>query len=619
MGTDSNLSPKNDFVGENTLLSSSRALYIRTGLLIAVVILLTYVPPAIAAQVKPQDAALLKQQAAAYAAQVPKTVIELQQFRHTQSIAIEGADGKTGQATLINLHPATNVGYLLRLDWGAATAAAYHLENGDPQQQRLLLDANHPQGLVIAEGKQTSVCDLWGAESHPRLDAARQLRLAYAPLCNAKLYLRNRVKGHRTTLESATDFLRDKVWGGEQLVGLVRDVLFKDAYLVIAVGKPMTGERFLPQAAGAPQPALLDTRVGDRVVGAAQLGIPIQQAVKDGVVPGRWYRARDHAGIYLSLLQPDVIASQIMQHHTTLARPLDPVEATALVYLVAFDLDRFDLGFAMGTEHPRVGWSTRARVKNDALAGPDGIGNIAPLVTTGTINPQDRAATIATFTAGFKRDHGAFRYGELALNNHGSHYGFIEQGVVFSKLQPGLATVFVLDDGSVHMKTWTVGDNQLLVRIKHARQNGVAIVEFDTETQKPVPGPLVGRWGQGNWSGSADKKLRTLRAGICLQERQAGRFLIYGYFSSATPSAMARVFQAYGCRYAMHLDMNALEHTYLAVYRQQGDKVAIQHLIQGMNVLDKAAGEQYVPRFMGYADNRDFFYLMRRAPRRVVP
>jgi hypothetical protein len=75
---------------------------------------------------------------------------------------------------------------------------------------------------------------------------------------------------------------------------------------------------------------------------------------------------------------------------------------------------------------------------------------------------------------------------------------------------------------------------------------------------------------------------------------------------------MARVFQAYDCRYAMHLDMNALEHTYLAVYRREGKNLLVQHLIQGMSVLDKADKGQYVPRFLGYPDNRDFFYVMRR-------
>jgi hypothetical protein len=99
---------------------------------------------------------------------------------------------------------------------------------------------------------------------------------------------------------------------------------------------------------------------------------------------------------------------------------------------------------------------------------------------------------------------------------------------------------------------------------------------------------------------------------VAVQAHLAHRFLIYGYFSSATPSAMARVFAAYRCRYAMHMDMNALEHTYLAVYRRDGGRLLVQHLIQEMNVLDKTEGGQYVPRFLGYADNRDFFYLMRR-------
>ena len=77
-----------------------------------------------------------------------------------------------------------------------------------------------------------------------------------------------------------------------------------------------------------------------------------------------------------------------------------------------------------------------------------------PLVSTGLISPENARRTVATFTGGFKRIHGAFKFGEFASKNYGSHYGFLENGVVFSKLQPGLATVFVLDDGSIQMKTW---------------------------------------------------------------------------------------------------------------------------------------------------------------------
>ena len=38
----------------------------------------------------------------------------------------------------------------------------------------------------------------------------------------------------------------------------------------------------------------------------------------------------------------------------------------------------------------------------------------------------------------------------------------------------------------------------------------------------------------------------------------------------------------------------------------------MQHLIRGMAEVDKSADGAMVPRFVGFPDNRDFFYLMRR-------
>ena len=231
------------------------------------------------------------------------------------------------------------------------------------------------------------------------------------------------------------------------------------------------------------------------------------------------------------------------------------------------------------------------------------------------LSPMEQDRVAATFTGGFKRAHGAFRMSDLAMTNHGSHYGFVENGVVLSKLQPGLATVVVFDDGRVDLRTWTEQDDVLLPLIRHARQNGVAILERAPGSLRAVPGSRVRDWGAGNWSGSADKKLRTLRAGLCLQESQGRPFLIYGYFSSATPSAMARVFEASGCSYAMLLDMNALEHTYMAVYRMQGSRRLTEHLTSGMGAVDGSRDGQPLPRFVSVADNRDFFYLLRRTPR----
>ncbi len=88
------------------------------------------------------------------------------------------------------------------------------------------------------------------------------------------------------------------------------------------------------------------------------------------------------------------------------------------------------------------------------------------------------------------------------------------------------------------------------------------------------------------------------------------RFLVYAIFSDATPSAMARVYQAYQCTYGMLLDMNALEHTYCAVYRRTGSEMAVEHMLHGMGALDKQVGSAVIPRFLGQPDNRDFFYVM---------
>jgi hypothetical protein len=370
------------------------------------------------------------------------------------------------------------------------------------------------------------------------------------------------------------------------------------------------------QFVSGPFPALVDTKYADQLIASNNLGIVPENSDKNGLRPGVWYPVSGNPGIYVSLLQPNLIDSRILESYKTRVNTLDSTEMPSLCYSVAFDLDRYELSYVLGTENPGVGWSRHmlSQMRDPRLPGPDGIARIAPLVATGLVSPPDASRTVATFTGGFKREHGAFKYGDLAQTNHGSHYGFVEKGIVFSKLQPGLATVLVLDNGRIQMKTWEESDNSLLPKIRDARQNGVALVEFDYAARSTIPGALVNRWGPGNWSGSEDMKLRTIRAGVALQQRGGKSYLVYTVFSDATPSAMARVFQAYQCRYAMLLDMNALEHTYLAVYRRSGSQLYIDHLIRGMSQVEKSASGQVIPRFLGYPDNRDFFYVTRRGP-----
>jgi len=398
-------------------------------------------------------------------------------------------------------------------------------------------------------------------------------------------------------------------------VTFVRDTFYKDAFVEqarTAAGGQSSAPRAGPQTARlAPNPASIQpTHLG---IDLTQHGVDGRALVASALAAGRWYPVTGSAGVYVSAVQPKMIEPALLQGDRGVVSAMDSVEADAVDYLVAFDLSHFDLGFALGTDHPRVDWSDRAPDSQRAeSAGPDGIGTTAPLATTGMVNPALLPRVAATFTGGFKREHGAFRYGALSQRNRGSHYGFIEHGTVFSTLQPGLSTLYVLDDGSINMKTWTEADRALLPRIRDARQNGVPLIEYDAASGVSGPGELVNNWGAGNWSGSANDKLRTLRAGACLQDSGGKHYLIYGYFSTATPAAMVRVFQAYGCRYAMHLDMNALEHTYMALYSVAAGELRVQHLIRDMAEVDKKGGTPLAPRFLSFPDDRDFFYLLRR-------
>ncbi len=557
-----------------------------------------------------------------------RSIIDLQPARQSESVELTSTPDSRLTLELLQLNPAINAWLLLTLRPAPPSAPnIYHLENAAPQRQRVALDPTRPgqititaSGATALEGKAlVSHCQLWPGDS---LAQAQRSKRVYAPLCDGRLYLRNPVRGNRSTLEASTEFLRDHVWRGEEIVGFVRREFYQDAFAERAdTASPTTASTTasaasasrLADAPGAPPSARMASN-SPLMLAVAGLGISV--GTQPPLLAGHWYPATGAAGVFASVAQPAALQSDGGR-----SSALDPVEAKALTYLVAFDLTQLELGFALGTEHPRLGWSARARSEIAAIrpdgtggpSGPDGIANALPLVRTGLLSPALQSRVLATFTGGFKREHGAFRYGSLAAVNQASHYGFIEQGVVFSRLVPGLATLYILNDGQVGMKTWQPQDDaRWLAQIRHARQNGVALVEPAADGGPPRFGALVERWGAGNWSGSADEHQRTLRAGACWLEQAGRQFLIYGYFSTATPLAMAHVFQAYGCQYAMHLDMNALEHTYLALYPRLDSRRAVKHLVPGMSVLDKGSGDALLPRFIGFADDRDFFYLLRR-------
>jgi hypothetical protein len=576
------------------------------------------VSPAVssAADVTSLSPDLLSRQWAQFEADEPKSILELQPFRGSARVDFGGDHGPSGHATLLDLNPAIHVWFLLRIELaGRSEPLDYHLENPQPARQRPRLAEEQADAVRITGLTGSEPCELWSRGGRSALDEAAHSGLPYAPVCGARLYLRNPVTGHRTSLERITDFLRDHVYGGEEIISFVKEQVYRDAFLQregVPAGTAACPP--LPSSSSAlPLPAAVTTAAAGRCFVPGSFGLDVAGA-SAGFSPGRWYAVSDLPGIYASSLTPgDMTAEQLSGSEPHVNR-LDAVETQALVYLVAFDLSEFDLHFALGTDHPRLDWSPRPPegVRDPRLPGPDGVGSPAPLIVNGLVPPADVDRTVAAFAAGFKREHGAFRYGALALVNHGSHYGFVQEGTIFSKLQPGLATLIVMNDGRLAMKSWMPGDETSLASIRYARQNGVPLIESDPAHGRAEPGALVNLWGPGNWSGSASEVLRTLRAGACVEETGSRRFLLYGYFSAATPSAMARVFQAYQCRYAMQLDINALEHTYLALYVHRDRERLVEHLVQGMEQCDSRTREGLAPRFLGAPDDRDFFYLTRR-------
>ncbi|GAB4260969.1 MAG: hypothetical protein Kow0013_05040 [Pararhodobacter sp.] len=526
-----------------------------------------------------------------------RTVVEFQPFRaELTGIAADGT-----ALRLISLNPYVNAWFVLETGTGRSQAY-WHLENAAPELFTVSLGETGRE-LVIESDAGTVTCTPWEEE----LPAARRQSLPYVPICEGRLFLRNQGSGSRTMRESVTEFLRSYVPFGENLINLIKDTLYEDAYLTTA--------QIMDEAeAGNVVSALGRADLRSHPVMRSRLAVDLVGADSAQMEAGSWYAVQNAPGIYASVVQPGMVSQAVLE--VPGANRLDGVENHADVHLFAFDMSRFDLRYEIGTSHPEVDWSPRpsGAGRDYSLPGPDGFGTVEPLAMTGMLNPIfiDRVAGI--FAGGFKRDHGAWRLTDFAYSNHGHHYGFIVNGVILSRLQPGLATVFVLTDGTVQAGIWDESLDFLLPNIRFARQNGTPLIEPNADGVG-VPGSQVQSWMGGNWSGSAEAQLRTLRSGLCMRTVENRQFLIYAVFSSVTPSGMARTFQAYHCDFAMLLDMNSLDLTYSAIYTREpgSEDFTIVHLDRRMAESDSRHRDgSPMGRFIEFSDNRDFFYLLRR-------
>ena len=547
--------------------------------------------PGTAQGIGPPDAARLQAQHAEFARDVPGSVFALNPYRNER--VVTGADGT--RYSLTSLNPAVNDWFVLEVAPPSGRAASYHLEAAGPDVTAISLAGDDGPALRIDRNGEGGDCAPWADGS---LEEARASDLPFAPICDWALFVRNPVRGNRTTREAVSQFLRDNVIFGDSIVNLIKGAFYEDAFMVSSEGleteEAIDGVDLLGTARLSSTPQI-----------RPYWGFDLVGDEGGRVTAGAWYEIEDAPGIYASAMQPGMIARDVFE--VPGANRLDGVERRADVYLVAFDLSQFELGYELGTDHPGLEWSSRPSGggRHYEAPGPDGFDRPDPLVFTGMLSPNLYDRVAATFTGGFKRDHGAWRFGEYATFNWGHHYGFLTHGVLFSRLWPTLATLYVTTEGEVGMRSWREADADMLGELAFARQNGVPLIEDG------VPGDRVTSWGGGNWSGSAEANLRTLRAGACMRTIEGRQFLIYAYFSTATPSGMARTFQAYHCDYAMLLDMNSQELTYMALYTRDGDEIETRHLVSGMAEADPRGSGGRVPRFIAAPDNRDFFYLVR--------
>ncbi len=517
------------------------------------------------------------------------SVVELQPYRTSERLANDKGDS----VTLVNLNPLIGSWYVLEYAVGGKSQS-FHLEvfplkaNGH-QKPGLSLYAD---GLAVVLKNETQYFPLWPEQGKepgknapdyqskalnpaPVLsDVFKTMAAARTPvglLCNNMVLVRQQRPGSTSRLEMATDILRE-TRVGDWLVEKLKPMLIRAPEVADSQASPDAAPA--ESAPESPVDALVAPSFA-KLAHKPKLLKVATEAGDQGMRYGHWYKTLKHSGVYFSVLAPQAIDENLLSSYPDRVSPLGgggtgTQEGGSVVYMLALNMEQYGFGFAVGADHPNLQWSPK--IKNTSgTDGPDGFGTRAPLATIGALPPYLADRVEGVFAGGFKREHGVFTFGPFSRVNNNSHYGFVENGVILSRLNPGLATAIMRPDGTMDMLTWPENGDKEFRYILHARQNGVPIIEGLDANGVSVPGALVNKPGDGAWSGSANGRLLTIRSGMGIQEHDGHRFLLLGYFTGATPNAMARVYQAYHCRYAMALDMNAPELCYSALYCRGAD------------------------------------------------
>lgn len=510
-------------------------------------------------------------------------------------------------AGLVNLNPEVSRWFLLVLfDPKVKKSKILHIDNPHPKHTLSLVD----KGLNISKpnGKK-ELCKLWGAESEKLFlfDFKTHVN-PYKPLCDGKLLLRlsRSSKTRLSMTEWGTSVLRQSEYG-EAIINAFKPwlVSFKAEDAEGVDSKKEVGG--LPDAHPFPARAFADEAFKKKAIGKHSLGVNVVSS-DSHLKYGEWYQSKLHEGVYVSLMAKYAINKSIFDQHKNLVDKIPSGVKDKLAYAVAYDLEKYSVGYVKGTTHPEVslkGSNIGNGLQRDLR--DLGVQSVKALresvVPIGSVPPEMLKRSVSVFVGGYKARHSTFYSGP----HRGKTFGLVEEGFKWSKLEEGLATIYTLNDDSVHIGKWPSADNSagkhIHKSVLSARQNGVVLID------NGVPGDLVNKRRFGNWSGDARGNLATLRSGVCIQSKNSKKFLIFFAMTSATPSSSARLMQSYHCDHGMQLDMNAYMYLHNVLFDIGEDgKVAAEYLHQEMEYPKGIKRHRYI------LDNneRDFFYIFRK-------
>ena len=135
---------------------------------------------------------------------------------------------------------------------------------------------------------------------------------------------------------------------------------------------------------------------------------------------GLWYESDLYDNIFVSLITPELISPDIENSYL---KRTSRSELNKIVYLTAYDLTNLSINFVHGTKYPGIPNKNKKSLRSINLSG--------------SIPPYMLNKSVGVFIGGYKKAHGRFKYGE----HKGKAYGYIENGVVLSKMEAGLATL----------------------------------------------------------------------------------------------------------------------------------------------------------------------------------